>query len=117
MTDTAEQIRITQPGQGQVALFWLGQAGFVLKSSGGTVLYIDAYLSHSVERKFGSNWKRLMPAPLKPEEVDCDWFISTHEHDDHLDEDSIPVISRNPRVHFAGPRECMAFYRTAGISR
>lgn len=115
MKDLAERIRSTQPEAGQIALFWLGQAGFVFKSPGGTVLYVDAYLSHSVERKFGSNWKRLMPIPILPEDVDCDWFISTHEHDDHLDVDSIPEISRNPRVRFAGPRECTAYYRSMGL--
>ncbi len=115
MTDLAGRISNLEPTAGQIALFWLGQAGFVLKSPGGTVLYLDAYLSHSVERKFGPNWKRLMPAPLKPEEVDCDWFISTHEHDDHLDVDSIPIICRNPRVRFAGPQRCVEYYRSIGL--
>jgi L-ascorbate 6-phosphate lactonase len=112
----AAQIRSIQPEPGKTALFWLGQAGFVLKSYGGTVLFIDAYLSHSVERKFGPQWKRIMPPPMAAKDVDCDWFISTHEHDDHLDVDSIPQISRNPRVHFAGPQECMAYYRSAEIA-
>jgi L-ascorbate 6-phosphate lactonase len=115
MTDLTERIRNIHPNPEQIALFWLGQAGFVLKSSSDTVLYIDAYLSHSVERIFGPQWKRLMPPPIKPEDVDCDWFISTHEHDDHLDVDSIPAISRNPKVHFAGPRECMTYYRSVNI--
>ena len=111
----ASRIKSIQPQAGQVALFWLGQAGFVFKSTGGSVLYVDAYLSHCVERKFGPQWKRIMPPPMQPEEVDGDWFISTHEHDDHLDVDSIPVVSRNSRVRFAGPRECAAFYRSVGI--
>lgn len=115
MENLARQIEKINPGRGQVALLWLGQAGFVLKSNGGTILYLDAYLSHSVERKFGPQWKRLMPPPMPAEDVNCDWFISTHEHDDHLDVDSIPIISRNPRVHFAGPRECMAYYRSINI--
>jgi L-ascorbate 6-phosphate lactonase len=114
-TSLAQRIKSIQPEGDQTALFWLGQAGFVLKSPDGTVLFIDAYLSHSVERKFGPQWKRIMPLPMEAEDVDCDWFISTHEHDDHLDVDSIPAISRNPRVHFAGPRECMAYYSSAGI--
>jgi L-ascorbate 6-phosphate lactonase len=111
----AERIHVSQPKSSQVALFWLGQAGFVVKSPDGTVLFIDAYLSNSVERKFGDQWKRIMPPPMPPNEVDCDWFISTHEHDDHLDVDSIPEISRNSRVHFAGPRECMTYYRSVWI--
>jgi L-ascorbate 6-phosphate lactonase len=116
MTGLAERIRTMQPSENQVGLFWLGQAGFVLKSPGGTVLFVDAYLSHSVERLFGSQWKRIMPPPLSAAEVDCDWFISTHEHDDHLDVDSIPEISRNPRVKFAGPQECARYYSTVGIT-
>jgi L-ascorbate 6-phosphate lactonase len=116
MDNLAKHIRSANPAPGQIALFWLGQAGFVLKSTDGTVIFIDAYLSHAVERKFGSQWKRLMPPPMAAGDVDCDWFLSTHEHDDHLDVDSIPTISHNPRVHFAGPRECMAFYHSAGIA-
>lgn len=116
MEDLAKRIRSMDLAPGQIGLFWLGQAGFVLKSPDGTVIFIDAYLSHSVERLFGSQWKRLMPPPMDAADVDCDWFISTHEHDDHLDKDSIPAISRNPRVHFAGPRECLTFYRSTGIA-
>ncbi|MEI8132945.1 MAG: MBL fold metallo-hydrolase [Leptolinea sp.] len=114
MANLVERIRIMQPEEKQVGLFWLGQAGFVLKSPAGTVLFIDAYLSHSVERIFGSQWKRIMPPPLAAEDVDCDWFISTHAHDDHMDVDSIPIICRNSRVHFAGPQECVKFYYLAG---
>ncbi len=115
-TDLASRIREAKPQAGQVALFWLGQAGFVFKSTGGSVVYVDAYLSHSVERKFGTQWKRIMPPPMLADEVDCDWFVSTHEHDDHLDVDSIPTICINRRVRFAGPRECTAYYRSAGIN-
>lgn len=115
MNDLAVRIQSIKPAADQLALFWLGQAGFVLKSPGGTVLFIDAYLSHSVERLFGPQWKRLMAPPMRAEEVDCDWFVSTHEHDDHLDVDSIPTIAGNKRVNFAGPAECASFYRTTGI--
>lgn len=115
MNTLSERIRSIETKSDQIALFWLGQAGFVLKSPGGTVIHIDAYLSHSVERLFGPQWKRLMPPPLAAEEVACDWFISTHEHDDHLDVDSIPVISKNSRVKFSGPGECASFYRSIGI--
>ncbi len=111
----AERIQVSQPRHDQIALFWLGQAGFVLKAPDGTVLFLDAYLSHSVERKFGPQWKRIMPSPMPAGDVDCDWFVSTHEHDDHLDVDSIPEISRNKRAKFAGPYECQVYYRSVGI--
>jgi L-ascorbate 6-phosphate lactonase len=116
MSDLAGRIQSLELQPGQIGLFWLGQAGFVFKSSGGTVLFVDAYLSHSVERIFGSQWKRIMPPPMSAGEVDCDWFISTHEHDDHLDVDSIPVIRNNSRVHFAGPWECVKFYSSLGLT-
>ena len=65
----AERIHVSQPKSSQVALFWLGQAGFVIKSPDGTVLYIDAYLSNSVERKFGPQWKRIMPPAMPPNAI------------------------------------------------
>jgi L-ascorbate 6-phosphate lactonase len=117
MTDLADRVRNMQLRENQVGLFWLGQAGFILKSPGGTVLFLDAYLSDSVERIFGSQWKRIMPAAMNAADVDCDWFISTHEHDDHLDVDSIPTILKNKRVKFAGPRECIDFYSASGITK
>ena len=111
----AQRIENTEVSAGSVALFWLGQAGFVCKSSGGKIVYIDAYLSELVERRLGVQFKRMMSIPIAPEDVIADLVVSTHDHPDHLDTDAIPIIAQNPRTRFAGPIECVQEYRRLGI--
>ena len=38
------------PAPGHIHLYWLGQAGFLIKNSIGKVILIDAYLSDYVEK-------------------------------------------------------------------
>ena len=57
MFSLADQIASTGVGDGEVCLWWLGQAGFALKNHAGSVVYLDPYLSDAVERLHG--FKRL----------------------------------------------------------
>jgi L-ascorbate 6-phosphate lactonase len=90
---------------GHLALYWLCQAGFAFKSAAGEVVLIDPYCSDVVERIVG--FKRMMPCPIRAEEVNPDLVVFTHEHLDHLDIDAVPILARNPKTKFAGPIECM----------
>jgi L-ascorbate 6-phosphate lactonase len=110
----ATTIATRQVPQGNLALYWLCQAGFALKSSGGQIVYIDPYLSDVVERLVG--FKRMMASPLPAEEVVADLIICTHEHLDHMDTDALPALAANPRAHFAGPVECMKEFAKLGIA-
>ena len=70
MSKLALQIKELQVEPGSLAIFWLAQAGFVYKTSSGTTVYVDAYLSDCVHRLLGDieyGFKRIMPAPLDPE--------------------------------------------------
>ena len=54
-------------------LFFLGQAGFAVQNSGGRWLLIDPYLSDCVRTLEGHDgFKRLIPAPIRPEELPAD---------------------------------------------
>ena len=55
------------PAPGHIHLYWLGQAGFLIKNSIGKVMLIDAYLSDYVEKTDGN--RRLMMAVAEPEEL------------------------------------------------
>jgi len=114
MLDLSHTIKETHVPANSLAIFWLGQAGFVFKSPRGTTIYVDPYLSDVVERTSG--FKRIMASPIAPEDVAADLVISTHEHHDHLDIDAIPVIARSPRTRFAGPTQCVRFYEKVGLS-
>jgi L-ascorbate metabolism protein UlaG (beta-lactamase superfamily) len=95
-----------------LALAWLGQAGFLMRS-GRTVLLIDPYLSDSLAIKYrGTKFPhtRMMPPPLAPEQIDrLDWVLCTHDHTDHMDPGTLGVLARqNPECRFVVPRAAMA---------
>lgn len=113
MPDTAAAIEKLAVPSGQVAVFWLGQAGFVFKTSAGLILYVDPYLTDCVEKTVG--FRRLMPSCLRPEEVRADLVLFTHEHPDHLDSEAVPVIARHCQARFAGPDPCLRECRKLGI--
>ena len=105
LSNLAKMLATREVPEGSVALYWLCQAGFVFKTSAGQIVYIDPYLSEVVERLVG--FKRMMTSPIQAEEVAADLIVCTHEHQDHMDVDALPVVAANPRTHFAGPVECM----------
>lgn len=94
---------------GQVAIWWIGQAGYFIKTSNGKVIVVDAYLSG------GSS--RMIPSPLEPEQIECDLYICTHNHNDHTDLISIPRISKKHAMTFVGPRNVVKSLLELGINR
>lgn len=82
------------------ALFAVGQAGFIVKSSSGQLLAIDLYLSNCVERlESHKGFKRLLPQLLDPADLDFDVIICTHPHLDHFDIDAVPeMISKGGKL-------------------
>lgn len=86
----------TQLRPDSIALWWLGQAGFVLRSSNTTV-YLDPFLS---ERP-----GRLIPPLFAAESgPPADLVLCTHEHWDHLDPDALRGLAlASPRARFVVP--------------
>lgn len=100
-------VQIQAAPLGKTYLFFLGQAGFVLKSAAGELLAVDLYLSDCVERLEGHmGFKRLQPALLGPEDVPFDWVIATHPHWDHFDVDSMPGFMANGHTRLYASTEC-----------
>lgn len=83
----------------------LGQSGCRLELA-GLVIYIDPYLSHSVETLDAPDLVRKVPLSLKPEQVtDADWVMLTHEHIDHCDPHTLPQLAKaSPHARFVGPQ-------------
>lgn len=111
----AEHIGQTEVATGEIAVFYLAQAGFALKTSTGRVVYMDPYLSDCCERMFG--FKRMIPAVIKAEEIQADVLASTHAHADHLDPDALPVIAKNDKTFFIGAPDCEETYQSEGLKR
>jgi L-ascorbate 6-phosphate lactonase len=82
---------------GQVALWSLGQSGFVIKG-GDTIAYIDPYLSDSVAAVGGP--ARRFPIPIDPGAIQhADVVFATHEHMDHADGLTLgPMMAASPRA-------------------
>lgn len=105
--ELAVEIRETTPGPGRLAVWWLGQSGFVIKSRTGT-LVIDPYLSESLTKKYEASTRphvRMTECPIRGNELEgVDLVLSSHKHTDHLDRDSVgPILGRNPQAELCLP--------------
>jgi len=77
------QIDSLRVPHGQLALWSLGQAGFVVKG-GATIAYIDPYLSDPLSAAGES--RRRFPIPIDPGAVSHAQIVfATHDHSDHTD--------------------------------
>jgi L-ascorbate metabolism protein UlaG (beta-lactamase superfamily) len=97
---TAQIDRLAVP-YGQLALWSLGQAGFVIKG-GATIAYIDPYLSDSIAGIGGP--ARRFPIPLDPAQVTHAQIVfTTHEHMDHTDKETLaPLMAASPGAILVG---------------
>lgn len=109
-------IRILTAPCSHTHLFYVGQAGFILKSKSGKTLAIDLYLSDCGERIEGHiGFKRLLPRILDPREVSFDYIIATHPHFDHYDFDSMPFLMSHPQTKLFASRDCKKFVNETWI--
>lgn len=113
MENFAQKILTTPVASGEVGVFFLGQAGFVLKTPAGKLIAIDPYLSDCCNRYFG--FKRLMPYILGADEVIFDAVVASHAHYDHFDPDSVPTLLANGKTRFVGAKDTEAECERLGI--
>lgn len=85
-----------------VTLWFLGQAGYYIKSGECSVL-IDPYLSDSAGRRNPPS-SRSYPVPVDPSKIQADIFIVTHDHIDHLDPETIEPYQHKNTTMFVAPR-------------
>jgi L-ascorbate metabolism protein UlaG (beta-lactamase superfamily) len=104
-----------------VELYWLGQAGFLVRSPRLNFL-IDGYLSDQLAEKYRGHifsHTRLMAPPIAVAELPrLDFVFCTHHHGDHLD---IPMIreigSKFPDVRFIVPAASEPEIGRAGLRK
>ena len=92
----SENIASATVKSGSVAVFSMGQTGFVFKLPDGTAIALDLYLSDCCERYFG--FKRIMPKIMSADEYTFDYVVASHAHYDHFDPDSVPTLLSNPNT-------------------
>ena len=90
-----DTIRTAKVEKGKIALWWLGQMGYVMKTQHATLL-VDGFLMPRPDR--------LVPPAFDPADADCfDAVLGTHDHDDHIDCYAWERIAKaNPRTLFFG---------------
>lgn len=107
------------PAAGRVALAWLGQAGFLLRTASHTLL-IDPYLSDVLAAKYRGRefpHERLMPAPLAVADLEqLDFVLCTHRHSDHMDPETLrEIAARHPGCGFVVPAADVEHARGLGL--
>lgn len=96
----------------------LGQSGCRI-TFGNVVVYLDPYLSNSVQAFESQDLARQVPIPQAPNSIsDADWVLITHEHIDHCDPETLPQIAlASPLAKFIAPEAVLAKLDRWGIER
>ena len=101
----------------RVPVQMLGQSGCRLGFPDTTV-YLDPYLSNSVQQLDAPDLERQVPIPVLPEQVtDADWVLITHEHIDHCDPHTIPKLAAaSPTARIIAPAPVLDILLGWGIA-
>lgn len=113
-----QDIRAYPVPKNSVAIWWLGQNGFIFKTPEGTLVSTDLYLTNNcaeVYKGSGVNLERRVPVMLAPEEVEVDVYACTHNHLDHTDPETIRRLRHKDTMQFIGPHPTCDVYRAEGI--
>ncbi len=110
----------THPASDQIALFYLGQEGFLFKWQDKYIL-TDPYLTDFVDRTGSTEtvkWERRYASPIAPEQLDfVDYVLCTHPHGDHADPDTLRgIYAVNQKVIFIAPYSLRDTFRELGIA-
>lgn len=116
MSSLMREIREFPVPARSVALWWLGQSGYIFKTPEGTLLSVDMYLSDSCRDLVpGMDLSRKVPVLIPPEELNVDIYACTHNHQDHTDPWTIRGLRNKDTAHFIGPHPSCEVYRAEGV--
>jgi L-ascorbate 6-phosphate lactonase len=111
-----DQIRDFRVPPRSVAFWWLGQNGYIFKTSEGTLASVDLYLTDSCAGLIpGLNLSRRVPVLISPEELRLDVFACTHSHQDHTDPWTLRALRSKDTMQFVGPHPSCEIFRAEGI--
>lgn len=118
MISLSTEVAESRVDKGSLALWFLGQNGWLIKSPAGIVLAVDPYLSNSCHpSRRGLDVDRRVPILQAPEELDADLLLCTHSHRDHADPETLCSCARSGRIKgYVGPGDTQAVFAAAGIA-
>jgi L-ascorbate 6-phosphate lactonase len=120
-TALLKDIETARPGPGEVAVWWLGQSGYAIKTA-SALLYIDLYLSEHLTAKYAGSEKphvRMTEAPLRGKDItNADWVFASHKHSDHLDPGTMPdLLAASPHARLVLPAALVDYAVSLGLPR
>jgi L-ascorbate 6-phosphate lactonase len=116
--DYMRSIRAYQVPLGSLAIWFMGQNGFILKDFVSPLIGIDLYLTDSCATTYPSlpfRVDRQLPVFIEPEDLDIDVFITTHSHQDHADPETIRRVPKPECKLFIGPYDSCKLYEQHGV--
>lgn len=114
-----DEIEQTRPKAGAIALWWLGQSGFLIETRSG-ILVVDPYLSEHLTTKYAKTEKphvRMTASPLRGDDLrNVDVVLASHRHSDHLDPGTAPaILTASPAARLVVPRSLVDHAAGIGI--
>jgi L-ascorbate 6-phosphate lactonase len=105
----ANAINSFVPEDGKLAVWWIGQSGFVIRTP-KYCFVTDPYLSTTLEDATVNcspemKHVRMTPIPVSPEDITCvDYILCSHDHGDHYDAVSVrALLNANPSAKVIVP--------------
>jgi L-ascorbate 6-phosphate lactonase len=117
---TLAAVRRHQTPARAITLWWLGQAGFLIRSPAGKVLALDPYLSNSCKAigdQHGFDMDRQVPPPMVASDLaGIDAYLLTHSHQDHLDPETLASYrGAGGRAPYFAPAEAGEKLQALGV--
>jgi L-ascorbate metabolism protein UlaG (beta-lactamase superfamily) len=113
-----EEIENTAPAPGSLAVWWLGQSGFVIKSRLG-LLAVDLYLSEHLTKKYEATNRphvRMTRSPIRGDQLrGVDLVLASHKHSDHLDPGTLPELLAGSKAVLVLPEAVRAYAVDLGL--
>ena len=114
-TGLPKRIMAEPVGPDEIALWYIGGAGYVVRTA-ATTLLVDPFLGPSVP----PDWVRGVPPPFAGSEL-ADFgplaaVVMSHEHLDHADPVALPLIAQETQALAIGPASAIAVARENGFT-
>lgn len=107
-------VRRANVGTGELALWYIGGAGYIARTSTATLL-IDPFIGPSNP----PDWIRAIPPAFDSADLDVlgpiDAVLLSHEHGDHADPVALAAIASRTVAPVIGPLSCIDAASTAGV--